>query len=855
LEVNVPWEIRKEKSQYCVFKQGTSEKAGCHKTRKEATGQLKALYANESEMAVINFNVSDIEDAVYHLKLALELQIELAQEDDELIVHLQEALAFLGEVEDDSDDALLASTEGMKEYAWEGPIVFENILTGDKRIFKSDSINWESETLPWAFRWQKHSGQGHAGSVPVGRVDRLERKEDGEIHGRGVVIPALSDEAAEYLRLLESGVGGGVSVDGDSAQFEIMEMADGQPQIEFSSMRLRALSAVDIPAFNGARIKLVGQEVSETINPMTPVTDDVLLAVDDDNENEAETAVTELVEAATEEISEVEASEEEVISDSELIEELARKTRKKKMSYGWKFDGLVASAIPDLPSTESFIEPTFDGPTPLTVTKDGKVFGHLALFNTCHIGFPGTCVKPPKGSKYQYFHTGQIETVEGDFVDVGHLTFNTGHASMQANPKAAAQHYDNTGTVAADVRAGEDQFGIWVTGALRSHLTDADIRAFRAAPLSGDWRRISGKLELVGALAVNVPGFPVPRVKALVASGETETLFTFLEDDDEEFIWDYETQLRLDKKASLAMRLSDKEVFAVSLEDFLSEDDDDLDDVSEDDVLDIEELPELPSTPSKKDITALAEDYTKEQLLHDLQDVRDLLDDPDETIGKEDRKNLELLYEMFIQTKDGKKITASGEDVIEFYNSCHGASDGKFCPTGGKGGGGGVSGKADNRGGGGGGGRGPRSHGGGGGRPQHQGGGGGGRPQHQGNRPPQGNDRDAADRSKALTQLENYQKSKVSAKRWATTAVVATVANIAARGGILGPLVAPISPLLANPAVLIALTGVGIFQAGKQLNNARSNRRDFTSTISKVNKRAKIDAVIRQQRDKQNKIV
>jgi hypothetical protein len=44
------------------------------------------------------------------------------------------------------------------------------------------------------------------------------------------------------------------------------------------------------------------------------------------------------------------------------------------------------------------------------------------------------------------------------------------------------------------------------------------VRELRGAALSGDWRSISGALELLGLLAVNVPGFPVPR--ALAASGD-----------------------------------------------------------------------------------------------------------------------------------------------------------------------------------------------------------------------------------------------------------------------------------------------------------------------------------------------
>jgi hypothetical protein len=69
----------------------------------------------------------------------------------------------------------------------------------------------------------------------------------------------------------------------------------------------------------------------------------------------------------------------------------------------------------------------------------------------------------------------------------------------------------------ADVIAGEDQFGIWVAGALRPDITPAQIRAFRASSPSGDWRPINGRLELVAVCAVNVPGFPIAR--AIAASG------------------------------------------------------------------------------------------------------------------------------------------------------------------------------------------------------------------------------------------------------------------------------------------------------------------------------------------------
>jgi hypothetical protein len=114
-----------------------------------------------------------------------------------------------------------------------------------------------------------------------------------------------------------------------------------------------------------------------------------------------------------------------------------------------------------------------------------------------------------------------VRTEEGTEVPVGHITLATGHAPIRANAQAAAAHYDNTGSVVADVAAGEDSHGIWIAGSLRAGVDLEQASVLKAASLSGDWRAIAGSLELVGALAVNVPGFPIPRT-ALAASGERQ---------------------------------------------------------------------------------------------------------------------------------------------------------------------------------------------------------------------------------------------------------------------------------------------------------------------------------------------
>lgn len=186
-------------------------------------------------------------------------------------------------------------------------------------------------------------------------------------------------------------------------------------------------------------------------------------------------------------------------------------------------EGLVAAGGPLHPPAAWFTA-SLTEPTPITITDDGRVYGHLALWGTCHLQFADKCVTPP-ASPTNYaagFHTGAVRVAEGEDLAVGHLTMKTGHPSLALSTSDTVAHYDNTGAVWADVRAGEDDYGIWIAGALVPDLSDHDLRMARSASLSGDWRRIGTGLELVAALSVNTPGFPVPR--ALAASGVTTAL-------------------------------------------------------------------------------------------------------------------------------------------------------------------------------------------------------------------------------------------------------------------------------------------------------------------------------------------
>lgn len=175
----------------------------------------------------------------------------------------------------------------------------------------------------------------------------------------------------------------------------------------------------------------------------------------------------------------------------------------------------------EYPPIEWFRDPKLDGPTPVTVTADGRIYGHIATWDATHVGMPGRNVRPPRSrSDYAYFHSGGTIVADGGQpveISVGKLTLDTGHASLAADAGEAASHYDDTGTIVATVCAGEDAHGIWYAGAVAPGVDDLRMHRLRASAISGDWRPINNHLELVAALCVNSGGFPIPRARVASA--------------------------------------------------------------------------------------------------------------------------------------------------------------------------------------------------------------------------------------------------------------------------------------------------------------------------------------------------
>lgn len=381
------------------------------------------------------------------------------------------------------------------------------LSTGDGRRFAADGI--ELAEVPFPFEWARSREGGHDGAVVVGAVQEAAVLTVKEALAQGFVsadrakgmdqamtavwakgelfdgidreaMPRLAEDVAEAMHLIGAGTLG-PSVDLDSFEgVPVMEGSDEpvtwedieahyeehgeEPKIELlvTAGRVRAATLVSIPAF------------AETSRPL-----ELAAAEEPEDEAEAERAASAAAELA---------------------------------------QALVASAAPSLPEVAAFDRPELDGPTPITWDwETGWVFGHIATWRTCHVGYSDVCVTAPKdeAGTYAWFNRYAVETEDGT-VWAGRITVGGRHAGLALSASATMAAYDGK-TVAAHVRAYEDDHGIVVAGTIEPGLTASEMAALNRRKVSGDWRETPGGLSLVEVLALSPgprahsePGFPVP---------------------------------------------------------------------------------------------------------------------------------------------------------------------------------------------------------------------------------------------------------------------------------------------------------------------------------------------------------
>jgi hypothetical protein len=370
-------------------------------------------------------------------------------------------------------------------------VIPEGVATGDGRIFRKGAIT--TRELPLPLLWQIQTSDGHTGSVVVGRIDRMERTDDGIGNAFGVFDTGEHGKEAE--RMVRHGFIRGVSADMD--QFEAEEDKPKLINTDSSKDSDDTKLEDDATKVGGEKLTINKARVmAVTMVPKPAFQECKIFVIDEDDQPQEDTMVPE---------------------DGIYVEDVETPGKDAVIA-----SALLASAIPVVPPADWFNNPKLKAPTPITVDDDGRVYGHIAAWNVDHIGLVAGTKPPRSRSNYGYFHTGVVRTDSGKDVPVGQLTLAGGHASLEASALDAVKHYDDTGSAIADVHAGEDAYGIWVAGGLRPSATPEQIRALRASAPSGDWRPIRGSLELVAVCQVNVPGFPIARAR--VASGAVVAL-------------------------------------------------------------------------------------------------------------------------------------------------------------------------------------------------------------------------------------------------------------------------------------------------------------------------------------------
>lgn len=420
-----------------------------------------------------------------------------------------------------------------------GPLVTVNQQTGDGRLIADNAISWAPFPLPFA--WIR-DGDQHINltevAPQVGIIDAVTREGDDWI-GEGTIDDGQPD-GAELVRRMDAGLASHgarqfVSVDPDDWAVEILwtgEDDDDEPEVllasagrgplpvreparqrvavaaaagdpdptdaevmfedasdlvleRYTRMRIRGATACAVPAFTTAWIELVADEAPA--DDAEPAPDEVVAAARPD------ATLTTLPD--------------QVVSPPRDVFYLP------EPQPGDEDDGSVYG----MPVQELLVDQPDGGmAVPFTTVdrQDGVrvAFGHAARWGQCHIGYPGQCVTAPEStSGYAHFHHGQVLCADGSRVATGPLTMGTDHAAAELVAPDARDHYANTGLAFADVRATNGSLGVWVSGVIRPDVTDRQLHVIRASSLSGDWRRVGVDLEFIGALAVNVPGFPISR--------------------------------------------------------------------------------------------------------------------------------------------------------------------------------------------------------------------------------------------------------------------------------------------------------------------------------------------------------
>lgn len=339
-----------------------------------------------------------------------------------------------------------ARGEGMLRRVLFPSLVVMDERTGDGRMLLSEGRGVRD--LPRPIYFQEAQADGHDGAIGVGSLREVTFHEDGSVSGAGWLIDTEAGRTAA-LHISTQTIFHN-SVDLNESVVRIDWDDNDELIIDFTSWKIGGTTLVGSPAFANAHAALSDELVASAFTDEEPLVCDAPLEIWMD------------------------APSEEVTASS---------------TVAWE-DFYIAEA---------------DGPTKIVVDATGRVYGHLAIWDTCHEGYVDRCMRVPRPvDGYASFNQAGPLTERGQ-VNTGPVFFLGGHPKAPLGSNDAYAAYGGVENCWADVRTIEGRFGPWISGRVRPGVDDDSVYAARASRISGHW--VNGALRAI--VSCNVPGYPV----------------------------------------------------------------------------------------------------------------------------------------------------------------------------------------------------------------------------------------------------------------------------------------------------------------------------------------------------------
>lgn len=295
--------------------------------------------------------------------------------------------------------------------------------------------------LPLSIKAQFTDAPGHSDAVIVGTLQEVTVEGD-VLSGRGWFVD--TDEGRKAAFLMDAGALRFNSVDLADVEADLEYDEEAGMKVRFRKARLGATTIVSLPAFAEAYGEVDSEEITASFEQPFHIS--------------------------------LEVKEDEEILASGLLQD-------------WD-----AFHIPESPE-----------PQKIVVDEEGRVFGHLGLWGSCHDGIESRCVRIPRPQdNYASFNKPGVMTDQG-LVETGPIFLSGGHR-YGINGDDWTDAYGGIENAWADVRVTVGQLGPWISGVVRPGLSEEIVYAARASRISGHWK--GGRLKAI--VSVNAEGYDVP---------------------------------------------------------------------------------------------------------------------------------------------------------------------------------------------------------------------------------------------------------------------------------------------------------------------------------------------------------